>query len=57
MVVEDSWAGVTAALAADMKLIAYAGGITPRHQLLGEGVTIIDHMSQLPEALNRVTGN
>lgn len=57
IVVEDSWAGVTAALAANMKVIAYAGGITPRHQLLGEGVTIINHMSQLPEALNHVIGN
>lgn len=57
IVVEDSRAGITAALAASMKVIAYAGGITPRNQLQGEGVLIIDHMSQLPEAINRAIGN
>lgn len=57
IVVEDSWAGVTAALAANMKVIAYAGGLTPREKLEGERVLIIDHMSQLPEALNSLMGN
>jgi len=51
VVVEDSWAGVQAALAAKMKVIAYAGGITRREQLESEGVVIIDHMSQLPGAI------
>jgi HAD superfamily hydrolase (TIGR01509 family) len=55
VVVEDSWAGVTAAVEAKMKVIAYAGGITPRDQLLSDGVTIIDHMSQLPEAIIALT--
>ena len=55
VVVEDSWAGVQAALAANMKVIAYAGGITRREQLLGDGVVIIEHMSQLPGAINALT--
>ena len=57
VVVEDSWAGVTAATSANMKVVAYAGGITPRGQLVGEGVVIIDHMSELPQALNDLLGN
>ncbi len=52
VVVEDSWAGVQAAIAASMKVVAYAGGITRREQLEGDGVVIIDHMSQLPDAIN-----
>lgn len=51
VVVEDSWAGIQAALAAKMKVIAYAGGITSRDQLIGDGVVIIEHMSQLPGAI------
>lgn len=57
VVVEDSGTGVQAAIAAKMKVIAYAGGITPRGQLEREGVTIIDHMSQLPEMLNHLISN
>ena len=57
VVVEDSPAGVEAALAANMKVIAYAGGLTPRSKLLGDGVTVIDHMNQLTEALTCATGN
>lgn len=57
VVVEDSWAGVQAALAAKMKVIAYTGGITPREQLGGEGVVMIDHMSQLPEAIQSLINN
>lgn len=54
IVIEDSWAGVTAALAANMKVIAYAGGITSRNQLIAEGVTVIDHMEQLPETIEQL---
>jgi HAD superfamily hydrolase (TIGR01509 family) len=57
IVVEDSCAGVTAALAAKMKVIAYAGGITAESKLVGKGVVIIDHMNQLVEAVNEVIGN
>ncbi len=57
VVVEDSWAGVQAAIAARMKVIAYAGGITPREQLEGEGFSIIDHMAQLPYAIDALIDN
>lgn len=57
VVVEDSWAGVTAAVAANMKVIAYAGGLTPRDKIEGDGVTIIEHISQLPAAINELIGN
>ena len=49
--VEDSPAGVQAALAANMKVIAYAGGISPRKELIGESVTLIEHMGELPQAI------
>lgn len=51
VVVEDSVAGVQAALAANMNVIAYAGGVTPREQLELFGVNVIDHMSELPQSL------
>lgn len=51
IVVEDSPTGVQAALAAKMKVIVYAGGITPQHQFPSARVTVIDHMSQLPHAI------
>lgn len=57
IVVEDSWSGVTAAVAAEMKVIAYTGGITSLHQIPTEGVTIIEDMSNLPEAILDLIGN
>lgn len=35
-----------------MEVIAYAGGVTSREQLQRDGVAVIDHMSQLPAALD-----
>lgn len=57
IVVEDSWAGVTAALAARMKVIAYRGGITGQHHIDSDGVTFIDHMSNLPKAVSELIHN
>ncbi len=57
IVVEDSWTGVTAALAAQMKVIAYTGGITSLHQIPAGEATMIDHMSQLPGAILELIGN
>lgn len=57
IVVEDSWAGVTAAIAAKMKVIAYMGGISAAHDIPKDGVMIIDHMSQLPGAVRILSGN
>lgn len=51
VVVEDSVAGVEAALAAEMKVIAYGSGVTPRDQLVRHGVVVIDDMSELPQAI------
>lgn len=57
VVVEDSPTGVQAALAAKMNVIAYAGGITARSKLVGEGVVVIDHMNQLAGTINSIIGN
>lgn len=57
VVVEDSWAGVTAALEANMKVIAYTGGISSQHQFPTERVVFIDHMSKLPNAIFALIGN
>ena len=51
VVVEDSPYGVDAALAAGMRAIAYAGGVTPAHRLVRPGVTLITHMRDLPNAI------
>lgn len=57
VVIEDSWAGVTAALEANMKVIAYTGGISSQHRFPTEGVVFIDHMSQLPNAIFALIDN
>lgn len=57
IVVEDSPTGVKAAIAAKMKIVAYAGGITSESKLCGEGVVVIDHMNQLVGAINGIIGN
>jgi HAD superfamily hydrolase (TIGR01509 family) len=57
IVVEDSPAGVQAAIAAKMKVVAYSGGITAESKLVGEGVVIISHMNQLVEAIKGVIDN
>ncbi|MGB7980636.1 MAG: HAD family hydrolase [Candidatus Nanopelagicales bacterium] len=51
VVVEDSPAGMDAALAAGMRAIAYTGGVTPAHRLARPGVTLITHMRDLPKAI------
>ena len=57
IVIEDSWAGVAAGLAAKMKVIAYTGGITAQHQIPSDGVTFINHMSELPDTIFSLIGN
>ena len=51
VVVEDSRPGVEAALAAGMAPLAYAGGVTPRTRLEGDGVVVFEHMDELPDLL------
>ncbi len=50
-VVEDSAAGVAAAVAAGMNVFAYAGGVTPGSKLERPGVTSFDDMRALPALL------
>jgi len=47
VVVEDSPSGVAAGCAAGMRVIAYAGGVTPAHRLASDGVVVIDDMRSL----------
>jgi HAD superfamily hydrolase (TIGR01509 family) len=50
LVVEDSPAGVEAARAAGMRVLAYAA-TTPREWLARDGVIVFDDMSQLPDLI------
>ena len=51
VVIEDSRPGVDAALAAGMRVIAYAGGVTPPSRLTQPGVEIILDMAEVPALL------
>ncbi len=51
VVVEDSVSGVAAGTAAGMRVIAYAGGVTPAQRLAADGVVVIDDMRALPGLL------
>lgn len=59
LVIEDSPAGIAAALAAGMSVLGFVGGLhIPTHhasQLLALGATaVFEHMSELPSVLKRV---
>ena len=56
VVVEDSAAGVDAALAAGMRAIAYAGGVTPARRLARRGVVVITDMRDLPDVIRPRSG-
>lgn len=49
VVVEDSLNGVRAARAAGMKVLAYAGGVTPASKLAGDGTVVFHSMAELPQ--------
>jgi beta-phosphoglucomutase-like phosphatase (HAD superfamily) len=51
VVVEDSRYGVQAARAAGMRVIGYAGGVTPGARLAGPDTTVITDMRKLVDAL------
>lgn len=55
VVVEDSRYGVTAARAAGMPVIGYAGGITPPANLV-DADAVIDDMADLGATIDRLTG-
>lgn len=50
-VIEDSASGIEAALAAGMRALGYAGGVTPRSRIEGAGAVAFDTMRALPELL------
>lgn len=53
VVVEDSRAGVEAARAAGMRVLAFAGGLTPAELLDGPDTTVFEDMRELPELLTQ----
>ena len=53
VVVEDSAAGVEAARAAGMQVLAFAGSVTPPDRLAGVGTVVFDDMGELPRLLTR----
>ena len=54
VVVEDSAMGVAAARSAGMRVLAYAGGVTPAEKLAGSRTTVFRHMRELPALLDRI---
>ncbi|MGW3041677.1 HAD family hydrolase [Kitasatospora sp. NPDC001159] len=48
VVVEDSGPGVTAARAAGMRALGYAGGVTAAERLAGPGTVVFEDMRELP---------
>jgi HAD superfamily hydrolase (TIGR01509 family) len=51
VVVEDSRYGVQAARAAGMRVLGYAGGLTPASVLEGPGTVVFDDMRELPRLI------
>ncbi len=57
VVVEDSAHGVRAGLDAGMRVVAFAGGVTPAVRLEAPGVVVIDDMADLPAAIRIASGS
>ncbi|MEQ4721442.1 HAD family hydrolase [Nonomuraea sp. B19D2] len=57
VVVEDSPFGVTAAMSAGMRCLAFAGGLTPASRLTGLGATIFHHHAALPGLISSLEGD
>jgi HAD superfamily hydrolase (TIGR01509 family) len=55
VVVEDSRAGVEAGRAAGMRVLAYAGGVTPADLLSGPNTTLFGDMRELPGLLGETS--
>ncbi len=51
VVVEDSPPGVTAAVAAGMRTLGFAGGLTPVDRLRDAGAEVFEQMAELPGLL------
>ena len=56
VVVEDSPYGVQGALAAGMRALGYAGGLTPAGRLRDAGAAVFDDMRDLPGLLRGLAG-
>jgi HAD superfamily hydrolase (TIGR01509 family) len=56
VVVEDSRAGVEAARAAGMLVLAFGGGLSPGEILQGANTTVFDNMRELPRLLDEYSG-
>jgi HAD superfamily hydrolase (TIGR01509 family) len=56
VVVEDSRAGVQAARAAGMRVLAFGGGLTPTQLLEGPGTALFEDMRELPQLLEELGG-
>jgi HAD superfamily hydrolase (TIGR01509 family) len=56
VVVEDSRSGVEAARAAGMRVLAFAGGLTPAELLKGPETTLFEDMAELPGLLAEQVG-
>jgi HAD superfamily hydrolase (TIGR01509 family) len=56
VVVEDSRSGVEAARAAGMRVLAFAGGLSPAELLEGPNTVLFDDMRELPRLLDRFNG-
>jgi HAD superfamily hydrolase (TIGR01509 family) len=54
VVVADSHAGVLAARSAGMRVLGYAGGLTPTHRLEAAGAVVFSDMRRLPELLEEL---
>lgn len=54
VVVEDSVFGVQAARAANMRVLGYAGGVTPAKWLTDQGAELLTDMRRLPGLLSRI---
>lgn len=54
VVVEDSRYGVQAARAAKMDVLAYAGGLTQAHSLVGARTTVFEDMAELPALIEQM---
>ena len=57
LVVEDSLAGVQAARAAGMRILAFAGGVTDAELLAGPNTIVFADMQELPGLVDRCTGS
>jgi HAD superfamily hydrolase (TIGR01509 family) len=55
VVVEDSRPGVQAARAAGMRVLAFAGGLSPAEVLEGPDTTVFDDMRELPTLLEQLS--